>query len=68
MRMEKLEMPLIIGEVFYNDSETGALLNKAWKENPKTKILYLLHWPLSKNKKCSDVDIPAPVDYNNYVI
>ena len=59
------EVPWIVGEAFYNDAVEAQQLGQAARELHH-QVLFLLQWPLSRERHCRDVDVPYPLSFDQY--
>ncbi|MBB2911710.1 hypothetical protein FHS43_002983 [Streptosporangium becharense] len=65
--MERLgyHQPWIIGEAYHNDPVAAAGIRRAITET-RREVRYLTQWPLSRARRCTDVDIAPPTAYEAY--
>ena len=59
------EVPWIVGEAFYNDAVEAQQLGQAALELHR-QVLFLLQWPLSRERHCRDVDVSYPLSFDQY--
>ena len=59
--------PLIIGETFYNDSQSAREIRLAINSFNR-EVLFVLQWPLTRAYGCQDVDVASPIDFYNYLV
>ena len=58
--------PLIIGETFYNDSQSAQEIQAASRITGR-EVLFVLQWPLTRAFGCQDVDVASPLDFSAYI-
>jgi hypothetical protein len=59
-------VPWIIGETFYNDRDEAQELANAILTSGQ-KVLFLLQWPLTSQRRCKGVDVGFPERFDNYI-
>jgi len=56
---------IIVGETYFNDGTAADNLRRAVQDTGR-KVLYVTEWPLSRSKKCADVDVAPPVAFDEF--
>lgn len=67
MRRMGLSQGWIIGESFYNDPVAANNLRRAIDATGQT-VFFLTQWPLTRSRRCSDVDVAPPSGFDNYSV
>jgi hypothetical protein len=60
------DIPWIIAETYYNDPQNADELSRAVRRTGQ-KVLFLLQWPLTRANACREVDVPAPLEFDQYL-
>jgi hypothetical protein len=66
LRLGYGKIPWIIGETYYNDAEDAKEFVRAIRDTGQ-KVLYIYQWPLTRERRCRDVDVPAPLQFDEYI-
>lgn len=60
------DVPWIIGETFYNDRNEAASLASAIAATGQ-RVLYVLQWPLTSERRCRGIDVAFPARFDEYI-
>ncbi|MFD5476488.1 hypothetical protein [Streptomyces hawaiiensis] len=59
------EQPLIVGEVYYNDTVAADGIRRAGAD-ARRPVLHLTQWPILRKGKCPAADVAPPIAYDAY--